>query len=64
MYTCLWVVDPYRLYSVAAAIGTAIQYLAMMAFWFGGSDDEDSPLGGFGVLLLWLLARGRTGRKS
>jgi heat shock protein HtpX len=42
--------------SVAAAIGTAIQYLAMMAFWFGGSDDEDSPLGGFGVLLLWLLA--------
>jgi heat shock protein HtpX len=42
--------------SVAAAIGTAISYLAMMVFWFGGSDDNDSPLGAVGAILLWLLA--------
>jgi heat shock protein HtpX len=40
--------------SIAAAIGTAISYLAMMAFWFGG-DDED---GGSPVVMLvsWILA--------
>lgn len=42
--------------SIAAAIGTSIQYLAMMALWFGGGDDDESPLGGFGVLLMWFLA--------
>ena len=42
--------------SVAAAIGTAISYVAMMVFWFGGSDDNDSPLGPLGALLLWILA--------
>jgi heat shock protein HtpX len=41
--------------SVAAAIGTAISYLAMMVFWFGGDDDEN-PLGAFGAILVWLLA--------
>ena len=41
--------------TVAAAIGTAISYLGMMVFWFGG-DDDDNPLGIFGVLLVWLLA--------
>ncbi len=41
--------------TIAAAIGTAISYLAMMVFWFGG-DDDDNPLGIFGVLLVWLLA--------
>ncbi len=41
--------------SVAAAIGTAISYLAMMVFWFGG-DDRDNPLGPLGGLLIWLLA--------
>jgi heat shock protein HtpX len=40
--------------SVAAAIGTSISYLASMAFWFGGSDDE----GGNPIVLLvaWILA--------
>ena len=40
--------------SIAAAIGTAISYLATMAFWFGGSDDE----GGNPIVLIvaWILA--------
>lgn len=40
--------------SIAAAIGTAITFIARMAFWFGG--DEDSPLGGIGALAMLLLA--------
>jgi heat shock protein HtpX len=40
--------------TIAAAIGSAFTYLAYMAFWFGG-DDDDSPLGGLGFLLLWLV---------
>ena len=40
--------------SVAAAIGTAISYLAYMAFWFGGSDDEGgNPLV---MLVAWIFA--------
>jgi len=40
--------------SVAAAIGTAISYLAYMAFWFGGDDDEGgSPLV---MLVAWIFA--------
>ena len=42
--------------SIAAAIGSAFTYLAYMVFFFGGSDDGDSPLGGLGFLLLWLVA--------
>lgn len=41
--------------SIAAAIGSAFTYLAYMAFFFGGSDDNDSPLGGLAFLLLWLV---------
>ena len=40
--------------SVAAAIGTAISYIAYFAFWFGGDDDQGgSPVLG---LLAWLVA--------
>lgn len=40
--------------SIAAAIGTAISYLAYMAFWFGGDDDEGgNPLV---MLVAWLFA--------
>jgi heat shock protein HtpX len=39
--------------SIAAAIGTAISYLAMMAFWFGGDDDDGSPIV---MLAAWILA--------
>jgi heat shock protein HtpX len=40
--------------SIAAAIGTAISYLAYFAFWFGGDDDEGgSPVLG---LLAWIVA--------
>jgi heat shock protein HtpX len=40
--------------SIAAAIGTAITYLAYFAFWFGGDDNEGgNPIVG---LLAWLVA--------
>jgi heat shock protein HtpX len=39
--------------SVAAAIGTAISYLAYMALWFGGDDEGGSPIA---MLVAWLLA--------
>ncbi|HET9310627.1 MAG TPA: zinc metalloprotease HtpX [Actinomycetota bacterium] len=40
--------------SIAAAIGTSISYLAMMAFWFGGDDEG----GGNPIVMLvaWILA--------
>jgi heat shock protein HtpX len=41
--------------SIASAIGTAFTYLAYMVLFFGGEDDE-SPLGIFGFLLVWILA--------
>jgi heat shock protein HtpX len=40
--------------TIAAAIGSAFTYLAYMALFFGGDDDE-SPLGGVGFLLIWLV---------
>ncbi len=40
--------------SVAAAMGTAITYIAYMLMWFGG--DDDSPLGLVGSLALVILA--------
>jgi heat shock protein HtpX len=42
--------------SVAATIGAAITYLGYMLLWFGGGDDNDSPLGLIGVLAMVLLA--------
>jgi heat shock protein HtpX len=41
--------------SIASAIGTAFTYLAYMVLFFGGEDDE-SPLGIVGFLLVWILA--------
>lgn len=41
--------------TIAAAIGSAFTYLGYMFFFFGGSDDNDSPLGGLAFLLLWLV---------
>jgi heat shock protein HtpX len=41
--------------TIASAIASAFTYLAYMAFFFGGDDDE-SPLGIFGFLLIWLVA--------
>ena len=43
--------------SIAAAIGSAITWLAYMAFWFGGSDDEGgNPIVGLLAVLLAPLA--------
>jgi heat shock protein HtpX len=42
--------------SVAATIGAAITYLGYMLLWFGGGDENDSPLGIVGVLAMVLLA--------
>jgi heat shock protein HtpX len=45
--------------SIAAAIGTAITWIAYMAFWFGGSDDEGgNPIVGLLAVLLAPLAAG------
>jgi heat shock protein HtpX len=40
--------------TIAASIGSAFTYLAYMVLFFG--SDEDSPVGGLGFLLLWLVA--------
>jgi heat shock protein HtpX len=39
--------------SVAAAIGTAISYLAYFALFFGGDEDSPNP---FAMLVAWLVA--------
>lgn len=45
--------------SIAAAIGTAISYLAYMAFWIGGDDDEGgNPLVMLVALIFAPLAAG------
>ena len=45
--------------SIAAAIGTAITWIAYAAFWFGGSDDEGgNPLVGLLAVILAPLAAG------
>ena len=41
--------------TIAAAIGSAFTYLAYMAMFMGGGEDDESPLGGFAFLLLWLV---------
>lgn len=42
--------------SVAATLATAITFLARMAFWFGGSRDDERDGGGYGGLLMMILA--------
>jgi heat shock protein HtpX len=45
--------------SIAAAIGTAITWVAYMAFWFGGSDDEGgNPIVGLLAVILAPIAAG------
>lgn len=43
--------------SIAATLAAAITFLARMAFWFGGSRDDDNREGGmFGGILMMILA--------
>jgi len=42
--------------SVAATIAGAITMLARMAFWFGGTRDDDREGGGLGAILMMILA--------
>ncbi|HUB32383.1 MAG TPA: zinc metalloprotease HtpX [Bryobacteraceae bacterium] len=42
--------------SVAATLAAAITFLARMAFWFGGSRDDDNRGGMWGGLLMMILA--------
>ncbi len=42
--------------SIAAMIGSAIAILVRMAFWFGGGDNRNNPLGIVGVLLSLIIA--------
>jgi heat shock protein HtpX len=42
--------------SIAAGIGMAITFLARFAFFFGGSDERNNPLGPFAFLIAWILA--------
>jgi len=44
--------------SIAAAIGTAITWIAYMAFWFGGSDEDRNPLVGLLAVILAPIAAG------
>ncbi len=45
--------------SIAAAIGTAITWIAYAAFWFGGSDDDGgNPLVGLLAVILAPIAAG------
>jgi heat shock protein HtpX len=46
--------------SIAAAIGTAITWIAYMAFWFGGSSDDEggNPIVGLLAVILAPLAAG------
>jgi heat shock protein HtpX len=42
--------------TIAAGIAMSITFIARMAFWFGGRDDEESAFGPFGMLFAWILA--------
>lgn len=42
--------------SIAAMIGAAIAIIARMAFWFGGGDNRNNPLGIIGVMLSLIVA--------
>lgn len=42
--------------SIAAMLGAAIAILARMAFWFGGGDNRNNPLGIIGVIVSLIVA--------
>ncbi len=42
--------------SIAAMIAAALTMLARMAFWFGGGDSRESPLGAIGAILSLVIA--------
>jgi heat shock protein HtpX len=42
--------------SIAAMLAAAITFLAHMAFWFGGSRDEENRGGGISAILMMILA--------
>src|SRR5438132_13534672 len=42
--------------SIAAGIAMSITFLARMAFFFGGSEERNNPLGPFAFLIAWILA--------
>ena len=42
--------------SIAAMLGAAIAILARMAFWFGGGDNRNNPLGIIGVVVSLIVA--------
>jgi len=42
--------------SIAAMIAAALTMLARMAFWFGGGDNRESPLGAIGFVLSLIVA--------
>lgn len=42
--------------SIAAMLGAAISILARLAFWFGGGDNRNSPLGIVGLIVSLIVA--------
>lgn len=42
--------------SIAAMLGAAISILARLAFWFGGGDNRNNPLGLVGVIVSLIVA--------
>jgi heat shock protein HtpX len=42
--------------SIAAMIASALTMLARMAFWFGGGDSRDNPLGAIGAIISLIVA--------
>jgi heat shock protein HtpX len=42
--------------SIAAMIAAALTMLARMAFWFGGGDSRESPLGAIGAIISLVVA--------
>lgn len=42
--------------SIAAMIAAALTMLARMAFWFGGGNSRDNPLGAIGAILSLIVA--------
>ena len=42
--------------SIAAMLGAAIAILARLAFWFGGGDNRNNPLGIVGVIVSLIVA--------